>query len=75
MVQRAGLGPVGNWNNTDTTTLYWNAQGQLTSAYRASGGVLAEYRFAYDAIGNRVSKSLVGTSTTWFLYDGRNLST
>ena len=70
ITQIAGLGTSGGWTSTDTTTLQWNAVGQLTRAeYWPAGGAHTVVKFRYDALGRRVGKSVNGV-TTWFVYDG-----
>lgn len=70
VTQVAGLGTSGGWTSTDTTTLQWNAAGQLTRAeYWPAGGAHTLVTFRYDALGRRVGKSVNGV-TTWFVYDG-----
>src|ERR1051326_6350137 len=69
ITQRAGLGPMGIWNNTDTTTFRWNAMRQLTRVDQWAGGAHTVVTFRYDAMGRRVGKWVNGV-TTWFIYDG-----
>jgi RHS repeat-associated protein len=49
-----------------TNSFVWDARNRLGSMNNASAS------FQYDAFGRRVSKSFLGTSTT-FLYDGANI--
>jgi len=70
ILQKAGLGTVGIWTNTDTTTFQWNAAGQLTRVEKwPAGGTHTVVTFRYDAMGRRISKTVSGV-TTWFIYDG-----
>src|SRR5439155_651845 len=70
IIKKAGLGTVGIWTNTDTTTFQWNALGQLTRVeHWPAGGAHTVVTFRYDALGRRIGKSVNGV-TTWFLYDG-----
>ena len=55
----------GTLTSDGTNTYTWSARNQLISI---SGGVAAN--FQYDALGRRVSKTVVGT--TQYLYDGVN---
>jgi RHS repeat-associated protein len=69
VIKTAGLGTVGIWANTDTTTLQWNARGQLARVERwPAGGAHTVVTFPYDALGRRAGKR-VDSTTTWFLYD------
>jgi RHS repeat-associated protein len=69
IVKEAGLGAVGVWTSTDTTTFQWNAVGQLTRVERwPAQGSHTVVTYRYDALGRRIGKSLNGV-TTWFLYD------
>src|SRR5438477_5539386 len=70
VLKKAGLGVVGIWNSTDTTTFQWNAKGQLTRVERwPAGGAHTVVTFRYDALGRRIGKTVNGV-TTWFIYDG-----
>lgn len=70
VTRKDGLGASGRWSSSDTTTLQWNAQGQLTRVEKwPAGGAHGVTTFAYDALGRRVAKTVNGV-TTWFLYDG-----
>jgi RHS repeat-associated protein len=70
VIKTAGLGTVGIWTNTDTTTLQWNALGQLTRVEKwPAGGGHTIVTLRYDAVGRRIGKR-VGNTTAWFLYDG-----
>jgi RHS repeat-associated protein len=68
-IKKAGLGTVGIWTRTDTTTFEWNAIGQLVrvETWPASGAHTV-VTFRYDALGRRISKR-VNMTTTRFLYD------
>jgi RHS repeat-associated protein len=68
IIKKAGLGSVGGWNSTDTTTLQWNAVGQLTRVEKWPAGGHSVITFRYDALGRRIGKTVNGV-TTWFLYD------
>jgi len=69
VIQKTGLGAVGIWTSTDTTTLQWNAIGQLTRVEKwPAGGAHTVVTFRYDALGRRIGKTVSGV-TTWFLYD------
>jgi len=58
VTQKAGLGAVGIWNSTDTTTLQWNAIGQLTRVEKwPAGGAHTVVTFRYDALGRRIGKT------------------
>lgn len=70
IIKKAGLGTIGIWNSTDTTTFQWNAVGQLTRVEKwPAGGAHSVVTFRYDALGRRIGKAVNGV-TTWFLYDG-----
>src|SRR3989441_8267202 len=69
VIQKAGLGTVGIWTSTDTTTFQWNAAGQLTRVEKwPAGGAHTVVTFRYDALGRRIGKTVNGV-TTWFIYD------
>src|SRR5207249_4284051 len=69
VIQKAGLGNVGIWTSTDTTTFQWNAARQLTRVEKwPSGGAHTVVTFRYDAMGRRIGRSINGV-TTWFIYD------
>ncbi|GKS74443.1 DUF6531 domain-containing protein [Acidovorax sp. SUPP950] len=51
------------------TTLRWNANHQLVEAITERHGVMQTTRYAYDALGRRVSKA-DSFGTTHFLWDG-----
>jgi len=69
VIQKAGLGTVGMWTSTDTTTFQWNAAGQLTRVERwPARGAHTVVTFRYDALGRRIGKTVNGV-TTWFVYD------
>lgn len=73
VIQKAGLGTVGWGTSTDTTTLRWNAIGQLTRVEKwPAGGAHTIVTFRYDAMGRRIGKR-VGSVTTWFIYDRDHL--
>lgn len=57
----------GNLTGDGTNTFTWNARDQLSAV---SGGISAS--FAYDGVGRRRSKTISSTTTS-FLYDGRNV--
>ncbi len=70
---KAGVGASDSWNKRDTTTLGWNARGQLTRVeHWPAGGAHTVTTFAYDALGRRVTKTVNGVST-WFVYDGNQV--
>jgi RHS repeat-associated protein len=56
----------GNLTNNGTNTYSWDARNRLASV---TGPV--NVNFQYDALGRRVQKT-VGSTTTRYLYDGRN---
>jgi RHS repeat-associated protein len=67
----AGLGGGSHpWGpSTDTTWFHWNPVGQLTWVKRDSAGVqLVVDSMLYDALGQRVAKTVNGV-TTWYVYD------
>ncbi|WCM87178.1 RHS repeat domain-containing protein [Acidovorax sp. NCPPB 3576] len=55
--------------NASVTTLRWNANHQLVEAITERHGVTQTTRYAYDALGRRVTKS-DSFGTTHFLWDG-----
>jgi RHS repeat-associated protein len=57
----------GNLTSDGLHTYSWNARNQLATV--DSGGAAT---YAYDAFGRRVTKTIVGMTTTAFLYDGWN---
>ena len=59
----------GNLLSDGTTTYTWDARGQLSATN--SSAVAASY--TYDAVGNRLSRTVNGT-TTRFLLDGDNVA-
>ena len=61
--------PAGTGTQTATISYSWNARNQLT---RVAGPGTYEARFAYDALGRRVSKSTPTAGTTGLGYDGAN---
>lgn len=58
----------GNLTSDGMNTYAWNARNQLT---QISHGGNAELSFSYDALGRRISKTVLSTATQ-FLYDGNN---
>ena len=58
----------GNLTSDGSNTYAWNARDQLVSIT----GPALNASFAYDSIGNRISKTINGTITA-YLYDGANL--
>lgn len=73
VIKKAGLGTVGTWTSTDTTTFQWNGRGQLIRVEKwPAGGTHTVVTFRYDALGRRISKTVPGfvnAVTTWFVYD------
>ena len=74
VIKKAGLGTVGIWTSTDTTTFQWNGRGQLIRVEKwPAGGAHKVVTFRYDALGRRIAKStpgwINGDVTTWFVYD------
>lgn len=69
VIMKAGLGTVGTWTSTDTTTFQWNGRGQLIRVEKwPAGGAHIVVTFRYDALGRRIGKTVNGV-TTWFVYD------
>jgi RHS repeat-associated protein len=78
VIQKAGLGTVGIWTSTDTTTFQWNGRGQLIRVEKwPAGGTHVVVTFRYDARGRRISMTVPGwfnPVTTWFIYDRNNVA-
>ncbi|WP_226858554.1 RHS repeat domain-containing protein [Diaphorobacter aerolatus] len=55
--------------NASVTELHWNADHQLTESRTTRHGLTQSVRYAYDALGRRVSKT-DAFGTTQFLWDG-----
>jgi RHS repeat-associated protein len=51
-------------------TLVWDAENRLIEVKNASNVTLVQY--AYDALSRRISRSVTGSPTTLYLYDGFN---
>ncbi len=60
----------GNLTSNGVDSFVWNARNQLT---QITEGGTTKFSYAYDALGRRTSKSVVGaTAPTTYLYDGSN---
>ena len=59
----------GNLTNDGTNAYTWNARNQLTAI--TQGGT-TQMSYAYDAVGRRISKTVVSSTPTQYLYDGAN---
>jgi RHS repeat-associated protein len=60
----------GNLTSNGIDTFVWNARNQLT---QITEGGNTKFSYAYDALGRRTSKSVVGAAApTTYLYDGSN---
>ena len=60
----------GNLTSNGIDTFVWNARNQLSQITEAGN---TKFSYAYDALGRRTSKSVVGTTApTTYLYDGSN---
>lgn len=59
----------GNLTNDSASTYNWNARGQLAS----TTGV-ATLNYSYDGLGRRTRKTVGGTTTTDYVYDGQQIT-
>lgn len=59
----------GNMTSDGTNTYSWNARNQLT---QISQGGVAQLSYSYDALGRRISKTILAGTPTQYLYDGAN---